>query len=303
MEEYGRHKTMFRDVLDLCREVLSFHARERMIKEMDWAFMLTHSISNLGEAKQGCDASNEVEDAADLRRSSLERLLGRLDPAEVHAVYCVMDRVDRRKIEYVILLADHSYFCSCLLLQNSGLVCKHFFYLMQEYESCKFHLKLVRTRWFQDEALAVDNIDKFMGKQAFLVANCHNVDLQPEQRPSVSYLEDVRRMISEESAIPKPGKIEARKKRQYGELMGVAKSAISLAQDDQDSATRLDIMDSIEGVLNRRQKRLASSEGLLEDADEIKDPLVGKKVGRPRSSRKKAAYEKFTSKKKDKGAQ
>ncbi|KAG9319095.1 hypothetical protein KVV02_007052, partial [Mortierella alpina] len=211
----GATKTMFRDVLDLCREVLSSHARERMIKEMDWAFMLTHSISNLGEAKQGCDASNEVEDAADLRRSSLERLLRRLDPAEVHAVYCVVDRVKRRKIEYVILLADHAYFCTCLLLQNSGL--------------------------FKDEALAVDNIDKFMGKQAFFVANCHNVDLQPEQRPNVSYLEDVRRMISEESAIPKPGKIEARKKRQYGELMGVAKSAISLAQDDQDSATRLDI--------------------------------------------------------------
>lgn len=170
---------------------------------------------------------------------------------------------------------------------------------MQEYESCKFHLKLVRLRWFKDEVQVLDNIDKFMGKQAFVVASCHKTVLQPEQRPSGSYLEDVRKLISEESAIPKPGKIEARKKRQFGELMGVAKSAISFAQDDQDSATRLDFMDSIEGVMYRRQKRLTSSVGPLDrEADEIKDPLVGRKVGRPRSSRKKAAYEEYTSKKK-----
>ncbi|KAF9554600.1 hypothetical protein EC968_009549, partial [Mortierella alpina] len=149
-------------------------------------------------------------------------------------------------------------------------------------------------RWFKDELHAAGDIDRFMDNQVFLVANCHHAE---EERPSPSYLEGVRKLISEESAIPKPGKIEARKKRQYGELMGVAKSAISLAQDDQDSATRLDFMESIEGVMNRRQKRLASSEDQPDhDAVEIQDPLVGKKVGRPRSSRKKAAYEKFTSK-------
>ncbi len=52
-------------------------------------------------------------------------------------------------------------------------------------------------------------------------------------------------------------------------------------------------------MLNRRQKRLYSSEGLINNgADEMKDPVVGKKVVRPLSSRKMAAYEEFTSKKK-----
>ncbi|KAF9970550.1 hypothetical protein BGZ75_002246, partial [Mortierella antarctica] len=169
-------------------------------------------------------------------------------------------------------------------------------------KDCKFHLRLVRTRWFKDEIQDMSNIDRFIDKHTFLIANCYDVGSEAEQRPSKSYMDGVRKLISEESSIPRKSLTEGQKKRQYGEMMGVAKSTISLAQNDQDSTTRVDFMEAVEGVMRKRQRRLELAEGLSsKEIDEVRDPLVGKKVGRPRSSRKKASYERTASKKKSKG--
>lgn len=66
---FGATSVMFRDVLSLCKEVLSCQARERMKREMDWSFMLTHSISDLVVAKQSCATSEKVSITKPIRNN------------------------------------------------------------------------------------------------------------------------------------------------------------------------------------------------------------------------------------------
>jgi len=186
------------------------------------------------------------------------------------------------------------------------MVCKHCFCVMASDKNCKFHLRLILTRWFKEDIQDMPDIDQFIGKHAFLVANSHRlVGLESKQQPSESYMDGVRSMVSKQSVVPEMSQTKAQRKRQFAEMMGAAKSVISIAQEDQDRETRDDLLTSLDGVMKRRQKRLAASEETSRKEvdraiDKVKNPVVGKKVGRPRSSRKKGSSEMATSKSKKK---
>lgn len=63
-------------------------------------------------------------------------------------IVCVFDvtyhlDLGQKKQQHVILLKDDSFLCTCLLLQNNGIVCWHYFHLMQVDNHFKYHVKLI----------------------------------------------------------------------------------------------------------------------------------------------------------------
>ena len=52
---------------------------------------------------------------------------------------------------FVILLHDRSHICTCLMILNRGLICRHFFQVMIRSQQAKFSIFLIKRRWFKLE--------------------------------------------------------------------------------------------------------------------------------------------------------
>src|SRR6266496_836516 len=49
---------------------------------------------------------------------------------------------------YVVLLNDGTHLCTCLLLMNKGLICRHFFRIATYSQSATYHITLISSRWY-----------------------------------------------------------------------------------------------------------------------------------------------------------
>ncbi|KAI9233998.1 MAG: hypothetical protein BYD32DRAFT_424540 [Podila humilis] len=70
---------------------------------------------------------------------------------------------DNANEEHVILLNDGSFICTCLLLQNNGIVCRHYFHLMQIDSRFKYHVKLIPRRWFKEHLQDSQDLEESFG--------------------------------------------------------------------------------------------------------------------------------------------
>ena len=77
----------------------------------------------------------------------LKQLIAGLDPAKIHELWQISS--NNRKSKHFIVLYDNSmHLCTCLILINRGLVCRHFFVTMLVSPVAKFHIGLVPQRWY-----------------------------------------------------------------------------------------------------------------------------------------------------------
>src|SRR3990170_8057672 len=49
---------------------------------------------------------------------------------------------------YVVLLNDGTHLCTCLLLINKGLICRHFFRIATYSQTATYHITLIPSRWY-----------------------------------------------------------------------------------------------------------------------------------------------------------
>lgn len=95
-------------------------------------------------------------------------LVERLDANHIREVHMVTARINPDKHQFVVVMDDQSYLCTCLTLQNSGYVCKHF-NLMQSYGSFKYHPRLILKRWFKDELQDAHNSEERIMSEPFVI--------------------------------------------------------------------------------------------------------------------------------------
>ena len=70
---------------------------------------------------------------------------------------------------FVIILFDRSHICTCLMILNRGLVCRHFFQVMIRSQQAQFSIFLIKRRWFKLEIY--NDSENFVQKQAFIDVN------------------------------------------------------------------------------------------------------------------------------------
>ncbi|RHZ65457.1 hypothetical protein Glove_315g4 [Diversispora epigaea] len=80
-----------------------------------------HTIIETGESLD----DKHVEEGYDTQQIHLTSLLENLPPNDIIKTYKVQWR-HCVHVNFVIILADQSHLCTCMLLVNSGLVCRHF---------------------------------------------------------------------------------------------------------------------------------------------------------------------------------
>lgn len=81
----------------------------------------------------------------------IEYMIASVSATRIKCVFDVTYELDLtgQGRQYVTLLEDGSYVCTCLL-QNQGLVCRHYFHMRVDV-GCKYYIKLVARRWFTEE--------------------------------------------------------------------------------------------------------------------------------------------------------
>lgn len=59
---------------------------------------------------------------------------------------------------YIILLNEGTHLCTCLLLINKGLVCRHFFRVGTYSRHATFHISIIPNRWYLDTNIQPNNL-------------------------------------------------------------------------------------------------------------------------------------------------
>src|SRR5215469_18322523 len=165
--------------------------------------------------------SFQIEQDQDSRKISLETLLTKLGDDKVASVFDVWNAANPRQLQHIIILKDGSFICTCLLLVNSGVVCRHFFHLMTVEKECKYHVSLIPTRWYKEE------LQNATTSEPFVFANTINQQLEAEditEEPKLdTYMVDVQSLFPSMAFASRPAPSELSRMQKYGELNGLYK--------------------------------------------------------------------------------
>ncbi|KAI7816050.1 hypothetical protein BC939DRAFT_470583 [Gamsiella multidivaricata] len=167
--------------------MLGGFARDKMRREMDWSFAYDFNPSDHQAILQKHCSSN--------------------------------DRMIRRsQQEFVVVMVGHSYFCTCLLLQNTGIVDSR----------CKYRISLVLKRWFKEQWQDLEDFEIKVGSELLVAYPHHSASIRTEDHPTRTedHLASTRTRIvhtlfSTESSASQPRKEERLRKKRYADVAGI----------------------------------------------------------------------------------
>ncbi|KAF9367128.1 hypothetical protein BGX21_007792, partial [Mortierella sp. AD011] len=131
-------------------------------------------------------------------------MVSSIDVDTVDALFRVVDLLARGSPEFVVLFQDKGYFCTCLLLQNKGVVCRHFFALMKDDTRFQYHLRLVPLRWYTEEHQDEDDIVERVRALELVPAQRYIEDRGVGRRPPMSYPNQLNDFVAAQPKAPKP---------------------------------------------------------------------------------------------------
>jgi len=159
-------------------------------------------------------------------------MLRSLDQGKVKGVFAVFREVAAKRPQYVVLMKDRSYFCTCLTLQNVGIVCRHLFLLIRRNPEFKYHISLIPRRWFQEGHQGLKDED--LRVQPFLTSGTFEGRADNEDFPDDGYMGVVQSLLPSESR-PVISKKEATRSGRFSEMSGKAKSIADMASNDRET--------------------------------------------------------------------
>ena len=233
----------------------------------------------------------------EIRISSFGALLSGLDASEVDCVYRV-SRLGAKSAQYVLLLKDGGYLCTCLLLQNMGTVCRHFFFMMRKDPAFKYHIQLVRARWLQEQWQDREDID--LASRPFLSSTTHQHATDKDQRPGPAYMRVIPQLFPSTSDIPAVKPRELAKQSRYADLHNQSKELLRVAADNPVLAET--VRKALDEAAVKLRTQIEARTGRLRVKDPVIWPAAGKVSNkRIKSSREISMDSKFKARKRDTG--
>jgi hypothetical protein len=103
----------------------------------------------------------------------LKSLIGKVNRTNIVEIWRVtyLTHKPNSTPHFVILLHDGSHICTCLMIFNRGLVCRHFFQVMIYSKQAKFSISLIKKWWFKLKVTNNDYNDYNSQEQAFMDIN------------------------------------------------------------------------------------------------------------------------------------
>lgn len=188
----------------------------------------------------------------------MSALIARIKVSKVKSVFRVSEKTAPREAsEFVILFEDHSYFCTCALLQNMGIVCRHFFWMMQESGDFRYHIRLIPKRWFEEEMQENKQIDDKIAKETYKFAGTKKVwSSITNDQPSNEYMGNMQEFYPPQPVIP-PNKRKKVTKSRFAKVTGAASE---LAEIISSPTVHEDVFNSVFDTI--KAARLVAKDGL-----------------------------------------
>jgi len=205
-------------------------------------------------------------DTIDVRSFSLQELLSESEeqPLEIWK----LNHYKSKKNQYIVIFADGSYVCTCMLLSNRGIVCRHFFEILKKSKFLKFHISVIARRWFKEELREAQLENEYI-----LSSNC--VRTHEEPKPFVeTFGESSRRFLK-----VNPPAIIKDKKKDFGYIAVFDKFRKITNFADKDEKKYQLLNKALEEVYTKLTKE-EEDERDEKDDDVIKNPLKAKTKGR-----------------------
>ncbi len=188
---------------------------------------------------------------------------------------------NKKHIHFVIVIDPVSYLCSCMSNISRGIVCRHYFRVMMFSVIAGFQIQMVPSRWYIDNQ-----------KDKDIVAGTCFVNQEAERNFS-----DVT-LVPDPSTVPMTVttvlRCAAKKKAKYGEVWGLARQAAQLAVEHDSHS---EIIGWLNQFINRHRETIRHTE-LVRNQDnkenepeQIENPLVSRRKGRPATKRYKSSTE------------
>ena len=172
---------------------------------------------------------------------------------------------------YVILLNEGTHLCTCLLLINKGLVCRHFFRLGTYSRLATFHMCLIPNRWYINPDVEPNDLLQ----QYSFIPVCDKIqskDNIPFENP-ITFQHFFSIRIDSCGTQPSQSAVNS-PKAMYAELAGLSKKAIDCALK---SDKQQELLNIFKAFIYDVKSRLEQAENFTD----IINPVVVKHKGRP----------------------
>lgn len=215
-------------------------------------------------------------------------MIRKIDPGQVERVFKVSRLLARDRPRHVLLMKGGGFFCTCLSLQNTGIVCRHYFLLIRQVPECPYHISLIPRRWFQEHYQGLKDSDLTIEPFRYCTVFDDESNDTGEVRPADNYMGFVRDILPRTSQ-PLLSREEATKQSRYSNMSGAVKSIVNIASDNRE------IYDFVENEFKRVLLEVRSKTVGSIPVENPQGPIA---TGRPSSKRTKSSTESPKKKKK-----
>jgi len=231
---------------------------------------------------------NPVGEEYDAQQIHLASLLEDLCSNNIIRIY----KVQRRHCihqNFIILLADRSHFCTCMLLINCGLICRHFWHVMAIDGEAFFHITLIPRRWYNDEKMEDFELDEqpYMTNTGAIQSDDDHVPC-----PKLFPMREIPKIRGNDVFCPEV-RLAVQKRRDYGETFNLARKAARHAVEA-GGESLLRLKRSINEWFAEEERLVHTSEDDDKenfDPSQVKNPIQRRRKGRPPVKRFKSSVE------------
>ncbi|RHZ84508.1 hypothetical protein Glove_80g41 [Diversispora epigaea] len=242
-------------------------------------------------------ADGFIEDLYDAKQIRLKSIIAEIGEKNFREIWKIVDmRPENKKYTHFIVVVDPiSYLCSCMSNISRGIICRHYFRVMMISTIAGFQIQMIPSRWYIDNQKDTN----------VMMETCYFVNQEAMQNFSGMML------------IPNPSTIPitvttvlrsaAKKKVKYGELWGLARQAAQFAVEHDSYGVMIAwlrkfidqqkeiVVTQIGSVRNQDNLEIQVDDSNKEnesESEQIGNPLVSRRKGRPETKRYKSSTEK-----------
>ncbi|CAB4444945.1 unnamed protein product [Rhizophagus irregularis] len=204
---------------------------------------------------------------------------------------------------FIYLLNDNTFLCTCMMFKTHGYPCRHFYRIMTLTPTARFHIGLVNQRWYKEALQGTDISDnEFVVISLNALASKNHTLPTQFLRPSNSDVNQIGEFGTSADNYEISKVIS--KKRKFGELFGLGKKIMVDIIEEDDKDTYYEVLEFFQSIQQKRSQiivgdnssgdynngnlpEIQSNNGIME----IRNPIVRKSKGRPKSKRVKGILE------------
>ncbi|KAF0397181.1 protein far1-related sequence 5-like [Gigaspora margarita] len=169
-----------------------------------------------------------IEFEYDSRQIRFDELLKGVDHCLIAEVWKIQSIEHKSNIGHnVVLLKNGFHLCTCILLFDSGVICRHWFCVLLQSEKAYFHISLIPRRWYKDEFMDTVVVDEPFLRRKSLEKNSLILSL-----PSFPDVADSWNTMLIEAPVQTVAKAIGCKQSIKGTLLGLARKYVEVVNYD-----------------------------------------------------------------------